>query len=110
MSANFIAFLISGRYRGGLRQCCASTSIRFTGDWACPNSLSILRGSSAALLIGYLAGGNAVIVEYGREWPIMLVYAVVSVAAGLAMVLGDNFWSGADQLLERMQYVKHYSL
>ena len=68
----------------------------------------------------------------------MLVYALVSIAAGLAMVLGHNFWSGGTlpvvvtlvgwlilakglllffvtpevltQLLERMQYGEHYSL
>jgi hypothetical protein len=68
----------------------------------------------------------------------MLVYALVSVAAGLAMTLGHNVWSGGTlpvvvtllgwlmlakglvlffaspemltQLLERMQYGEHYSL
>ena len=101
--------------------------------------LARLIGLFALLVgIGCLARGNAVIESTVGNGPIMLVYALVSVAAGLAMVLGHNFWSGGSlpvavtlvgwlilakglllffvtpealtQLLERMQYGEHYSL
>jgi hypothetical protein len=99
--------------------------------------LARLIGLFALLVgIGCLARGNAVIESTVANGPIMLVYALVSVAA--AMVLGHNFWSGGSlpvavtlvgwlilakglllffitpealtQLLERMQYGEHYSL
>ena len=88
--------------------------------------------------IGCLVRGNAVIESTVANGPIMLVYALVSVAAGIAMVLGHNVWSGGTlpvavtlvgwlilvkglllffatpevltQLLERMQYGEHYPL
>lgn len=101
--------------------------------------LARLIGLFALLVgIGCLVRGNAVIEGTVASGPIMLVYALVSVAAGLAMVLGHNVWSGGTlpvvvtlvgwlilakglllffvtpealtQLLERMQYGEHYSL
>jgi hypothetical protein len=85
-----------------------------------------------------LVRGNAVIESTVANGPIMLVYALVSVAAGIAMVLGHNVWSGGTlpvvvtlvgwlilvkgllvffatpevltQLLEGMQYGEHYLL
>ncbi len=93
-----------------------------------------------ALLVGAacLVRGNAVVETAVADGPVMLVYAVVSLAAGLAMILGHNVWSGGTlpvvvtlvgwlilakglllffvtpealtQLLERMQYGEHYSL
>ena len=101
--------------------------------------LARLIGLFALLVgIGCLARGHAVIESTVANGPIMLVYALVSVAGGLAMVLGHNFWSGGTlpvvvtlvgwlilakglllffvtpealtQLLERMQYGEHYSL
>ena len=57
--------------------------------------LARLIGLFALLVgIGCLARGNAVIESTVANGPIMLVYALVSVATGLAMVLGHNFWSG----------------
>jgi hypothetical protein len=72
------------------------------------------------------------------DGPVMLVYAIFSLAAGLAVILGHNVWSGgtlpvivtlvgwlifakglvlllvtpetSTWLLERMQYGEHYSL
>jgi hypothetical protein len=101
--------------------------------------LARLIGLFALLVgIGCLVRGNAVIESTVANGPIMLVYALVSVAAGLAMVLGHNVWSGGTlpvvvtlvgwlilakglllfivtpealtQLLERMQYGEHYPL
>ena len=100
--------------------------------------LARLIGLFALLVgIGCLVRGNAVIQSTVANGPIMLVYALVSVAAGLAMVLGHNVWSGGTlpvvvtlvgwlilvkglllffatpealtQLLEQMQYGEHYS-
>src|SRR5450631_1947143 len=57
--------------------------------------LARLIGLFALLVgIGCLVRGNAVIESTVANEPIMLVYALVSVAAGLAMVLGHNVWSG----------------
>jgi hypothetical protein len=72
------------------------------------------------------------------DGPVMLVYAIISLAAGLAMILGHNVWSGgalpvvvtlvgwsilakglmllfvtpeaAKQLFDHMQYGAHYYL
>jgi len=93
-----------------------------------------------ALLVGLgcLARGNALIESTLANGPVMLVYALISIAAGLAMVLGHNVWSGGalpvvvtligwlilakgllllfvtpealTQLLGQMQYGAHYSL
>jgi hypothetical protein len=93
-----------------------------------------------ALLVGVgcVVRGNAVVQSAVVNGPVMLVYALVSLAAGLAMILGHNVWSGGPltvvvtlvgwlilakglvlffatpealaQLLERMQYGEHYSL
>jgi hypothetical protein len=93
-----------------------------------------------ALLVGTacLARGSAAIEAAVANGPAMLVYAVISLAAGLAMILGHNVWSGGalpvvvtfvgwlilakglllffatpdtlTHLLGRMQYGDHYSL
>src|SRR6202040_2440831 len=49
-----------------------------------------------ALLVGAACWvrGNAVVETAVADGPVMLVYAVVSLAAGLAMILGHNVWSG----------------
>jgi hypothetical protein len=44
--------------------------------------------------IGCLIRGNAVIESTVANGPVMLVYALISLAAGLAMILGHNVWSG----------------
>jgi len=93
-----------------------------------------------ALLVGVgcLVRGKAVVESAVASGPVMLVYALVSLAAGLAMILGHNVWSGGTlpvvvtlvgwlilakglvlffatpealtRLLEGMQYGEHYSL
>jgi len=93
-----------------------------------------------ALLVGVgcLVRGNAIVESTVADGPVMLVYALVSLAAGLAMILGHNVWSGGTlpvvvtlvgwlilakglvlffatpealtQLLSRMQYGEHYSV
>ena len=88
--------------------------------------------------VGCLVRGKAVVESAVASGPVMLVYALVSLAAGLAMILGHNVWSGGTlpvvvtlvgwlilakglvlffatpealtRLLERMQYGEHYSL
>jgi hypothetical protein len=49
-----------------------------------------------ALLVGAgcVVRGNAVIEAAVANGPVLLVYAVISIAAGLAMILGHNVWSG----------------
>ena len=93
-----------------------------------------------ALLVGVgcLVRGNAVVESAVANGSVVLVYALVSLAAGLAMILGHNVWSGGTlpvvvtligwlilakglvlffatpqvltQLLEWMQYGEHYPL
>ena len=101
--------------------------------------LARLIGLSTLLLAaGVLFRGNALIMATVADGPVMLVYAVFSLAAGLAIILGHNVWSGGAlpvivtlvgwvifvkglmlllitpetsvQLLERMQYREHFSL
>ena len=101
--------------------------------------LARLIGLFALLVgVGCVVRGNAVVQSAVVNGPVMLVYALVSLAAGLAMILGHNVWSGGPltvvvtlvgwlilakglllffvtsealtQLLERMQYGEHYSL
>jgi hypothetical protein len=101
--------------------------------------LARLIGLSAVLLAAaILVPGNSLIMATVAEGPVMLVYAIISLAAGLAIILGHNVWSGGTlpvivtlvgwlifakglvlllvtpeilaQLLERMQYGEHNSL
>jgi hypothetical protein len=101
--------------------------------------LARLIGLSTLLLAAaVLIRGNALIMATVADGPVMLVYAVFSLAAGLAIILGHNVWSGgalpvivtlvgwlifakglvlllispdtSAQLLERMQYREHASL
>jgi len=98
--------------------------------------LARLIGLSTLLLAAaVLVRGNALIMATVADGPVMLVYAIFSLAAGLAIVLGHNVWSGgalpvivtlvgwlifakglvlllltpetSAQLLERMQYRDH---
>jgi hypothetical protein len=41
-----------------------------------------------------LVGGNSLIMASVADGPVMLVYAIFSLAAGLAIILGHNVWSG----------------
>ena len=87
----------------------------------------------ALLVRGSATVGNAV-----ADGPVMLVYAMISLAVGLAMILGHNVWSGgvlpvvvtlvgwlilakglmlsfvtpeaSKQLFDHMQYGEHYYL
>jgi hypothetical protein len=101
--------------------------------------LARLIGLSAVLLVAaLLARGNTLIMATVANGPVMLVYAILSLAVGLAIILGHNAWSGGSlpvivtlvgwlifakglvlllvtpetlvRLLERMQYGEHYSL
>jgi len=46
------------------------------------------------LLVGLLMRGSAIVDIAVADGPVMLVYAILSLATGLAMVLGHNVWSG----------------
>lgn len=93
-----------------------------------------------ALLVvaALLVRGHVLVERTVADAPVMLVYAIVSLAAGLAMILGHNVWSGGalpvvvtlvgwlifakglalflatpellSRLLERMHYGEHYPL
>jgi len=90
------------------------------------------------LVAALLVSGSAMVENAVVDGPVMLVYAIISLAAGLAMILGHNVWSGGalpvvvtlvgwlilakgllllfvssgafSQLFERMQYSEHYYL
>ena len=90
------------------------------------------------LVVSLLVRGNAMVEAAVADGPIMLIYAILSLASGLAMVLGHNIWSGGalpkvvtsvgwlifakglmllftspealKQLFDHMQYGKHYYL
>jgi hypothetical protein len=46
------------------------------------------------LVAALLVRGSAIIETSVADRPVMLVYAIVSLAMGIAMVLGHNVWSG----------------
>src|SRR3974390_735292 len=57
--------------------------------------LARLIGLSAVLLVAaLLLRGNSLRMATVADGPVMLVYAIFSLAAGLAMILGHNVWSG----------------
>ena len=57
--------------------------------------LARLVGLSVVLLAaGLLVRGNALIMATVADGPVMLLYASFSLAAGLAIILGHNVWSG----------------
>jgi hypothetical protein len=101
--------------------------------------LARLIGLLAVLLAcALLVRGNTMITATVVNGPVMLVYAIFSLAAGLAIILGHNVWSGGTLpvivtlvgwlifakglvlllvspetlalVLERMQYGEHYPL
>jgi len=52
-------------------------------------------GLFIVLLVGaLLLRGIATIAAAVADGPVMLVYAIISLAVGLAMILGHNVWSG----------------
>jgi len=57
--------------------------------------LARLIGLTVILLVaGFLARGSTLIMATIADGPVILVYAIFSVAAGVAMVNGHNIWSG----------------
>src|SRR5271167_1799088 len=46
------------------------------------------------LVVALLVRGSAVVETAVADRPVMLVYAIISLAMGLAMILGHNVWSG----------------
>ena len=90
------------------------------------------------LVVALLVRGSASIAAAVADGQVMLVYAIISLAVGLAMILGHNVWSGGalpvvvtsvgwlilakglmllsvtpdalKQLLDHMQYDEHYYL
>jgi hypothetical protein len=90
------------------------------------------------LVVALLARGSASVEAAVADGPVMLVYAIISLAVGLAIILGHNVWSGGalpvvvtlvgwlilakglilllvtpealNQLFDQMQYGEHYYL
>ncbi len=90
------------------------------------------------LVVALVFRGGATVETAVADGPVMLVYAIISLAVGLAMILGHNVWSGGalpvvvtlvgwlilakglmllivtpealKQLFDRMQYGEHYYL
>jgi len=90
------------------------------------------------LVVALLVRGSASIAAAVADGQVMLVYAIISLAVGLAMILGHNVWSGGalpvvvtsvgwlilakglmllsvtpdalKQLFDHMQYGEHYYL
>ena len=57
--------------------------------------LARLIGLSTVLLIAaVLVRGNAMVETAVANGPVMFAYAIISLASGLAIVLGHNVWSG----------------
>jgi hypothetical protein len=46
------------------------------------------------LVAGFLVRGGAVIETTAADVPVMISYAIISLAMGVAMVVGHNVWSG----------------
>jgi len=46
------------------------------------------------LATAFLKRGDALVTATLADGPVMLVYAIFSVAAGLAIILGHNVWAG----------------
>ena len=49
---------------------------------------------TVVLVVALLVRGSATVEAAVADGPVMLVYAITSLAAGLAMILGHNVWSG----------------
>jgi hypothetical protein len=47
-----------------------------------------------SVVFSFLVRGSVIIAATVADGPVMLVYAIVSLAIGIAMVLGHNVWSG----------------
>jgi len=49
---------------------------------------------TVVLVVALLVRGSAIIEASVADGPVMLVYATISLAMGIAMVLGHNVWTG----------------
>ncbi len=49
---------------------------------------------TVVLMVALLVRGSATVAAAVADGPVMLVYAIISLAAGVAMILGHNVWSG----------------
>jgi len=93
---------------------------------------------TVVLMVALLVRGSATVTSAVADAPVMLVYAIISLAAGVAMILGHNVWSGGalpvvvtlvgwlilakglmlllvtpdalQQIFDHMQYGEHYYL
>ena len=93
---------------------------------------------TALLVVALLVRGSAIIEATAADRPVMLAYAIISLAMGIAMVLGHNVWSGGalpvvvtlvgwlilakgllllflapeavSRMFEQMRYTEHYYL
>jgi hypothetical protein len=93
---------------------------------------------TVVLVAALLVRGSAIIEASVADGPVMLVYATISLAMGIAMALGHNVWSGGalpvivtlvgwlilakgalllffspnavSQMFEQMRYAEHYYL
>jgi hypothetical protein len=101
--------------------------------------LARLIGLFTVLVVaGLLARGSGIVETAVANGPVMLTYAIISLAIGLAMILGHNVWSGGalpvvvtlvgwltlakgvllmfltpealNRVFERMQYAEHVNL
>ncbi|MFI4948233.1 MAG: hypothetical protein ACHQC9_05490 [Alphaproteobacteria bacterium] len=50
--------------------------------------------STLLIVVGFLVRGSAVIDATVADGPVMLAYAIFGLAAGVAMIVGHNLWSG----------------
>ena len=49
---------------------------------------------TVVLVVALLVRGSATVEAAVADGPVMLVYAIISLATGVAMILGHNVWSG----------------
>jgi hypothetical protein len=49
---------------------------------------------TVVLVVAFLVRGSAGVEAAVADGPVMLVYAIISLATGVAMILGHNVWSG----------------
>ena len=49
---------------------------------------------TVVLVVALLVRGSATVEAAVADGPVMLVYAIISLATGVAMMLGHNVWSG----------------
>jgi len=49
---------------------------------------------TVVLVVALLVRGSATVEAAVADRPVMLVYAIISLATGVAMILGHNVWSG----------------